>query len=333
MRHNKEIVLITNSNSVFGPALEREGFRFIAYTWPVNESSLSEINRKHENRIAIFEMDCDTCDEAGPLLEAISGYSRKICVSLNAGDQLKNLLLTSGIPDLLYSPTPARLVQYLKIIEYQKGDSSGSMLLLGGENSHIALLSSILSRFNYSLIQTAAIPDIAKHSETGCIHFIAINLGSPTLDLGGLIREFMSNSVVRRIPILVYRDMSRGIFIHELLSGLNRISPYILTPEELYAFIVELLFRKEISPLIMSLHSQFCQHSVNFNAGTISKIYNTHRDELFAMKSIFEGDTISSTEEHADTIKGLLIKTEGLRWMIPGSETVEKITCGLGVSI
>jgi hypothetical protein len=332
MRHNQDILLITNKNGVHAPALEKGGFTPHCYTPPLSDELVREIGGLPESCTAVFEIDCDPGDGCRVLLEAVSRFRNRICISNDPSDKVRLHLMNAGIPDLLCSPGSGRLVQFLTMILEERGAPAGSILVLDGEKRHIGMISSILSRFDYGIEVASSTGQLFTFSERQDIPFISINLGSPLLDLKQLVRGFLANGSFRKKPVLIYRDMRSGIFIHELLSGLNRITPYILSPDELYSFLVEFLFRKEITPLVASLHEKYCSSPINFNCESIGRIYQTHRDELFSMKSVFtDGDC--GHEAEVDLIKRAMVKTEGLKWMTSRAEEVKRITCGAGVSV
>ncbi|MBN1531335.1 MAG: hypothetical protein JXA20_01605 [Spirochaetes bacterium] len=331
MRHNQDVILITGKNEIHGPALERAGFSARCYPPPLTEPSIREIAELPEACAAVLEIGSDTGDRHHTPADAIARFRHRICISDAPCDMVRSYLMNAGIPDLLCSPDSGRLVRYLSTILEQVPAPAASILLLDDEKRHIDMITAILSRFDYAIELATSTGQLFSFSEREDIPFIAINLGSPILDLKQLVRGFLADGSFRKKPVIIYRDMSDGIYIHELISGLNRITPYILSPDELYSFLVEFLFRKEITPLVTSLHEKFCGSPVNFNCQSIGRIYRMHRDELFSMKTVFDGEEYD-TERHVDLIKRALVKTEGLKWMISKAEEVRRITCGAGVS-
>ena len=137
---------------------------------------------------------------------------------------------------------------------------------------------------------------------------------------------------MKRTPIVAYKDMKEGLFVHELISGLNKLTRYILSPEELFSFLIEFLFRNEILPLINQLNS-FTQieGDIDFINKPISQIFTANENELFKLPSILNNDNIASIGVLLDKLQKSMNKIAGIKWLIQEKEAQKIATCGVGV--
>ena len=329
MRHNTDIVLFNIKNDLYRQSLERAGYQCFE-----GEHFLScDKPKEYGNSTALFEIDPLNNENIGPGINYLTSFSTKICVASSLTDSVRSFLLKQGTADFLRSPTPQRLVQFLNSAQTINPETSGEIIILDKEINHRSILTSVLNRFRYAPLfvpTTSAILDFEGKQK---VSFIAVNLGDPGLDLRGLIRAYNVSASLKRIPLLAYHDARRGIFIHELLAGLNRITSYILSTEELYSFLVDVLYRKEISPILVKLQSCFDGTDVDFTREPLNRIYIEHRDRLFSMKSVLDEMTATSAEAAVDAIKKVLIRVEGLRWLAARPVEIERVTCGAGALI
>ena len=65
------------------------------------------------------------------------------------------------------------------------------------------------------------------------IQFILINSGMDNLDFPSLVKKSLSRVEMRKHPVIAYKDMTKGIFVHEVATGLNRLTKVILNIQEL----------------------------------------------------------------------------------------------------
>ena len=326
------LLLSSYRNSLYSGALAVAGYRCIEYPMPVSAGDMKKIRDLSGCDIAVFEADCDSLEHAERFLETLKQPEMKICISDKIDERTKLFLIRYGISDLLISASARLLLQFIKSSGEEQSEPLGSFVILDDNEAQRSILRNIISRFRYLPVFVSSLDEMFKNLGSAGTQFVLINLEFSGLDLKQLIRRSCSSIEMKRIPVLAYRDMSRGLFVHEIISGLNRITHYILSPPELFSFLLELLYRKEITPYIQSLSSMI-ESSVDFSGETLSRIYFTHESELFRMKSIADPEHAHTMLSHVSGIRRLLSKIEGLRWMMLEKEESSVITCGLGASV
>jgi hypothetical protein len=110
--------------------------------------------------------------------------------------------------------------------------------------------------------------------------------------------------------------MREGLFVHELVSGLNRLTKYILSLEELYGILVELLYRKELVPLVAGLRKlAACEANACFDAESLGRAFYSCEKTIFSQPSLLADATFGATAEVGQRIQSVITKVESLTWL------------------
>jgi hypothetical protein len=257
--------------------------------------------------------------------------TKLICVTDNLHAAAKNTLIKCGIADCLTTTESSAIASYIRILDQRENHKSGKFLILDDNTSHIKILSSIIKRFGY---KTEFIKDgvsLYEKCKEGNIEMVLVNLGTKGLDLNSIIRKSYGNSDIKRNPLICYKCMDEGLFVHELISGLHKITKVILTPPELYNFLTDILFKKEIITISAKLNKslKFDQYR-DYSSESISHIYYSIRENLCGQESLCGDDTIKNLLHLTKGINKTLSKVEGLRWLNNEKKEPNKATCGGG---
>jgi response regulator RpfG family c-di-GMP phosphodiesterase len=202
-------------------------------------------------------------------------------------------------------------------------------LVLDDDRVQFSIIYRLITRFGYDVKRITTIDEIFDSLDENPLDFILVNLGTKKFDINELVRRGFSNMDLKRVPLVAYKDMDEGLFVHEMISGLNRLTRFIISPQELYSFLVDILFRKELLPLMkvmnqavsFDLNEQFCEES-------ISQIYFSQSCSLFELFDILTEENIETMLHLVALFKKTIVKVDGFRWLKKISE--KRVTCGVG---
>lgn len=324
-----EILLITFANNIYRDKLALKGFRVVEYTQPLKEESISEYDLANFTGTAVIEIIEDSIQTLEKIITILRQNSvRIILITASINNKLRNFFLNLGIADVLESGNSERISEYIDITEKDGNKKYGKIIILDDNVKRKNIFETIIGRFNYSPIIMDSINQLFEFLSEINIQLILVNIGAKDFDLSFFLRKSISLEIIKKIPIIPYKDSAEGIFIHEMISGLNKIAKVILTVDEAYSFLVDILFRKELSPGINLLKETIDMDNLNRFAGdTLSKIYNSIGIDIFHMKKIITKDNLNIISGRIDSLKTLIVKVDGLKWLIK-SDTISNLSIG-----
>lgn len=326
--------LITNRNSDFIPGFKREGFETAEFS-PLTETlQLRNLLRKKSANYTLLELtDINTGDkkQIEEKIRLLYNETKLICLCENITPFISALLIENGIADCLEHFNTGRIISYIKFLQGKPSQKPGGFLILDDRSSHINMLNGIIRRFGYSTQFVSDVESLFSGLRDTHLHMILINLGTTGLDLNSIVRRAYGNSDIRRYPVIAYKSMEQGLFVHEVLTGLNRLTKVIYSPQELFCMLVDLLFKKEI----MVLSSEFTgslnmEKFRNYAVNPLSQIYYTMQVEQFSGECIFSTNHIESMIKSAEDITTSLVKIDGIRWLRISQSQNTRPTCGAG---
>jgi hypothetical protein len=320
----KDLLLVTFANKIYSEKLELRGFKLTKFDQPLEELSLSGIS-KISKCIAVIEVIEDSME----ILEGVfTGLRKKniriIALTSKINDNFRKYFFRHGISEVLESNYADRIVDYVDITEKNGNKKYGKILLLDDDSQRLNIFNTIIGRFNYTPVITNSLDDVFENLAGVNIQLFLVNLGQKNFDLSQFIRRMLSLEASKKIPVIPYKDSMEGLYIHEMISGLNKIARVVLTADELFSFLVDILFRKELSPGIQLLNETLDYDNLNrYATDPLGKIYNTTGSDIFTMKKIITKENISIIYGRIDSLKNLVIQVDGLKWLIK-NETAKK---------
>jgi hypothetical protein len=323
------ILLVTSRNQRYREALKKRGFTVSEYSLPVSPDLFREIEKSPPCLAAITEVAGGNPESGKELYRILRGKGHIVCFAEALTCDEKSLLLDCGVTDVLLSYNESHLVPYLKIIGEEPSGDAGSFIVLDDAAADREVVKIIIGRFGYRTVFVKTVEELFKKASQPGVRFILVNLGTKGLDLNGLVRRFYSDSAARSIPVLAYKDMREGLFVHELVGGLNRLTRYILSRDELYSLLVDILFRKEVVPLVASIR-KLADFEANacYDTETLSQAFFQCEKNIFSQKSLHDGDTLSSMMKAVQGLNRAILKAEGLRWLRLNCEWKDISTAG-----
>ncbi len=324
----KSIFLITYRNSQYRKVLENSGYEVHELVSSHSDETLNRIKTIPVCDHTIVELVDDSMGSF-KLLETLSNRDGVICISNKISSRLKVKLLLNGISEFLTLPDNARLLSYLRSIDLQDNSSFGKILILDGSGPTKKILKSIISRYRYEPQFVENMEEFFENVSKRKYQLMLVNIGSTKLEMNSFVRQAHGSSGMKHSPLVTYKDLSGGLFVHEMIAGLHRFTKVILSLEELFGFLVDFLFRKTIIPRVEKLNSSLNFNELDFYAyESLSQIYNKRTNDLLHLDNILDDEGIESMLLSVNAIRRTLVKTDGLRWLSLGNEKVA--TCGVG---
>ncbi len=326
--------LITNRNSDFIPGFSREGIETSEFSPLTEPAQLRNTLRKKSANYTLLELTDNGKVEKKQLEETIRllySETKLICLCEKITPFISSLLIENGIADCLENFNSERVIAYIKFLQEKPSQKPGGFLILDDKESHINMLNGIIRRFGYSSQSVSDADSLFSGLRDSHLHMILINLGTTGLDLNSIVRRAYGNSDIKRYPVIAYKSLEQGLFVHEVLTGLNRLTKVIYSPQELFCMLVDLLFKKEI----MALSSEFTsslnlEKFRNYATTPLSQIYYSMQVEQFSGECIFATNHIESMIRSAEDITTSLIKIDGIRWLRISQSQNTRPTCGAG---
>jgi hypothetical protein len=312
----KRINLITSRNFLYRDTLFGRGYAVTEYGFPPAPGLAAEIQRAAAGDSTFIEANNASIVDHAELYRVIGLRERAILCAEDLSRDSRRFLLECGISDLLASHDDEKLVAVLKTAAAVSELNTGTFVVLEHGTAVRKVLKSIIGRFSYRVVFVSSVEELFDTTLDGGVQFVLINIGSAGLDLSGLVRKSYSRELARTVPVLAYKDMREGLFVHELVGGLNRLTKYILSLEELYGIIVEVLYRKELVPLVARLRKLAdCEANACFDADSLSRAYFACEKTIFTQTSLLTDATFDGTSEVGQCIQSVIMKVESLKWL------------------
>ncbi len=287
----KKITLITSDNDLYRERFVSAGYTINNIIKPEDVLSRPDDKIYAEEDVIIHEInDADPGISEKIINKILPGNPLIICYSNRINDVSKRILIKCGIADCIIDDT-GRLIDYIKILNQKKFDPDKTILIIDDNKPYNRITESIISRFNYRTIIIKAIDDIFDEIKQNNIQLCLINLGTAGFDVTAFVKKSYSNPDIKKIPVIAYKNMREGLFINEIISGINRLTKVILSPEELFGFLVNILFRREISIQITDLNKFLESKDLIRSSGmTLGQIYYSMGIDNFFVDYIFNDE-------------------------------------------
>lgn len=258
-------------------------------------------------------------------LASLAAATRLVCCTDQLNGSARAMLLAAGVCDCLCSTDPHAAASYLAALSSGPAESNGTFAVLDRNSSHISIISGIVSRFGYSVRQAGSIDDFYSYISANTPSMTLINIGTD-IDFNRFIRQSHS-SPIKKSPVIAYKDLSEGLFVHEVLNGLGKITKLILSPDELYRMLIDMLMKKNIvsctTQLNCSLEYDRYRH---YRGMTLQQLYYEIHPDPCGQEPIMSHNRTEIMMRDLDAIRRCLILGEGIKWLAVSG----KATCGAG---
>ncbi|NLV67019.1 MAG: hypothetical protein GXY14_05010 [Spirochaetes bacterium] len=260
-------------------------------------------------------------------IESLAAVTHLVCITVNPGERLSSMLLSAGVCDCLCTVDPHYTAAYIAALSTRQASGNGTFAVLDRNSSHVRIISGIVSRFGYNVMQAETIEAFYAYISANTPVMTLINLGTE-VDFNRFIRESHS-STLKKSPVIAYKDLSEGLFVHEVLNGLGRITRLILSPEELYRMLIDMLIKKNIISGTSALnHSVEYERYGHYRNMTLQQMYYEIHADPCAQQSLITLDRTETMINELEVIRRCLILVGGISWLACPAGT--RPTCGAG---
>ncbi len=273
----KNIALITNSFANLKDNLIDNGFTVDIYALNSLQNQQQVIKNKNYQQI-LFELTPESIKHYNTISNK---PGQAIAIAKDGNPPAFKDLLQNGISKFITQKNFDCIIPLL-VDPVQGIKSRGNIVLFEEKDILKNLLSDIILNFNYKPVHIHSNKDLYNTAAIPETELIIINLSNSNLKINELIHEAYNDSRLRQIPVIIYKDMDEGLFIHELIAGLNRLTKYILSINETLHYLVKMLYKNNLIPLISKLnaaaHAQ-CNHF--YAEKSLKQIVNQHYSDIF----------------------------------------------------
>ncbi|MCU0822358.1 MAG: hypothetical protein MUC95_07795 [Spirochaetes bacterium] len=311
-----QILLLTYNNNYYKNYLNNKEFQILEFHQPLSNETILKIEDLTFS-LAVLELNDNDIDIHKKIIDiAIKKSAYLTAVSGNITEKIKYFLMKNGIADLFESENPEALAEFVNIINNKKTSDLGRILILEDDNSRNEILKSIITRFGYEPVIINSIDILFEKIEASSFQMILLNLGTSGFDVNKFTRKSKLSNTIKKLPVIPYKDMNRGLYIHEMLTGLNKVAGIILSPEEVFSFLIDILFRKEFLRTVNKLNISLNEENMQlYSQETLGRIYNILGTNIFSMKNILLKDNIENLKSIIDSAGDAIAKVQGLRWL------------------
>lgn len=267
---------------------------------------------------SLSEFTIDLCRTQG---------ARTITFSPEFDAGLKKFLLRNGVADIYNERSFKYFGPFISLLrERRSSDTAGTIIILDDDPRITGILKSILKRFSYMPVITSSLQEFFEALPLHTPSLILMGLSTKKFDIQAFVKTAHGNPSVRRAPLIAYKKPDDGIYVHELVSGINRYTKVILSPEELYSLLLHIMFRREIAPYMGTLSStlDISSFSMLYNAPLSQMYYNLGVD-LCSAEYIFTEEKITHLHDVLGKIHAAIVKAESIKWLAGNNET--RTTC------
>jgi hypothetical protein len=333
MNDLKRIILLTYSNSIYKGPLSSAGMEVISLDLPLTDEDRISCERHAADKRGTAIIDF-TDDNIASLREIIKMFSdnsvRIVALSDRITDNIRRALLSAGISDALMTRDAKVVSDYISVIIKERPYPAGRIIVVDSGRPQIDILNSIIRRFNYTPVLSDSDTGLFEILGQSNIFLIFINLASANFDISRFVKKAFSNNEIKKIPVIAYKSSDDGLYIHELLSGLKRVTRVILSDEEVYGFLTGFLFRKELYPHIDTINDSLeFNENIQFSRSSLSQIYHSMGPDIFSMENIFRDEKMRALSGTIDSLRESLVRIEGMKWLVRDGKNTT--FCGSGV--
>jgi len=324
----KKLNLITFNNSYYTEDLIKAGFLLSSINPADIYSNSKSIRISADADFTIVELPKTDELNAEKILLKIPAGCRTLVLSRKIMPENKKFLLKNSVSYVIPPDNINHMITFLQCFDNSE-NNTGKIVIMEKDPVTKTILSSIITSFGYTPVFVGSVDEIFSSLKLASLQFILLNLEIKGLDVNGLVRRSYNRKDIKEIPLIAYKDISKGLYVHKVISGLNRLTKVILDTEELYSFLFDILSRKEIMPLVDHIKSSLkFEEKSSFSKQPLRQIYHSYEKDIFSMTEIFDKSNIETVLTSLDSLKKSLIKTDALKWLKTETGTDIK-TCGV----
>lgn len=327
-----ELLFIAYDNPRYRNALLAAGYALREIDPQNPDDIVAAVRGAAVDSFVVVDVAEDNAENLRRILSCLTAKNlRVVAVGGPVSETTQSLLLAEGVADYLRGDDPARLARYLRVLQNPletRASQRDGFIILEDDAVRRAVFRAIIGRYGYAVEMVSTIDDFFR-CVNGAEHVAAlVNLGAAGFDVSRFVRGAHACAKIKQLPVVPYKDAKEGIFVHEMTSGLNRITRVILSPDEAYSFLVNMLFRGELFPCagVFNGEIKLDEHAA-FMREPFQRIFYTMGVDVFTMENIVGDTDYDRMVSCVDSLRRACVRVDGLRWLVKNNHKVA--TCGV----
>jgi len=272
------------------------------------DCTVTALKNNHDTAYIVDFDSSETIVQYQSLIQEIV-HANLPCIGISSKTQsVKKMLIQYGII-AVFRPS-----QYRYIPLFFKGYRpavTGTIAILDNDVCNRYGLKTVIQHFGYKAIVVDTLDaccDIQNPVDMVCINCSQVN----THDIA---TKYVAGKLPKKNALVLYKSDERDIFIHDIIK-LHRIVRVIYTLEEVYALLVQLLFRQQFHSLLYSLYeTSDMQRSVSAYKGSLRQLYLETGVDIFILPNITHSKSIDSFNEKTEMLQTVLAKAAAFSWL------------------
>lgn len=193
--------------------------------------------------------------------------------------------------------------------------------------SNIRIIKNISEYYNYETIIAKSEDEIFDIiQDNNCI--ILLNLGMKKFDISSFISKAQKIPEMKSTPFIPYKNKSNEICVEEIYSGLHKFARAILSPDELFSFLVNIFFRKELYSIVDNFENKISlKENLQYADLSLKKLYFTLGADIFTLKDLSIDENLDKYNSIIKSLQYNMKKITVFKWLMRFEKNA--ITCGL----
>ncbi|MCX7679246.1 MAG: hypothetical protein N2316_08490 [Spirochaetes bacterium] len=326
----KKIIIVTSNSASIKNAVQG----MCASLLEIKELSINLLTNiemmDFSNSLLIYEIQPSSINW---LLSRISELHRVgtnvFCIATNWDESLKQVLIEHGICDLTSCKDPQYVSRCIGTIYFNPQHKiNGTVYLLSNDDPFSRIVSHIAQRFFYKINRLHTIAELIALVEKEIPTMMIVDMDTDGFTSVEFIKKTLYAPSFKKSPLIIYKDMRKGLSVDDLPSGIRRLTQAILSREELLNLLLILFFQSEIdSPCSTIL--PFWMQTASRNIPPLRQIFFEKGLELCFKTDTFLSRNFEQLQRATNSLCDLLYRAEPLRWLIYPLE--KKATCAMDV--
>lgn len=251
------------------------------------------------------------------------------CMYPEFDGSLRLQLIESGLCNIIITSDSQLASRCLRTIDDSiKQPFRGTVHIMSNASPFLRLLGRVVRRFHYDVKNAYSTDELIELSETQTPDLFLVDMDTCGFDSIEFAKKTSAGISIKKAPLILYKDMRNGLFVHDFNPTLQRLAKVILSREELLNFLLTLLFLSEISSPANAVTS-FLQKTDIAGGKRFREIFYASGPDLCYVGNFFSGESFATLAKAGERINDLIERIEPLRWMI--SPLKKNPTCAGGV--
>ncbi len=326
----KKIILATSNNASFKQSLEFSGAEFEEIrAFPESFTEFERFSSRGDV-LLVCEINNRNVNDVISLFQKYAHHLfDHFCIYPEFDGSLRIPLIESGVCDISTTDDFQFAARCLRAIFFsEKRPTRGTIHLMSDASTFLHLLGNVARRFHYDVKHVSSTEQLIHLSEKEISDLVLVDMDTIGFDSIEFAKKTSASSSIKKAPLIFYKDMRSGLFVHDFNPALQRLAKVILSREELLNLLLALFFLSGItSPA--HVFTAFLQRADLSGAKRLREIFYAGGPDLCYRGNIFSQECFGALAKAGENIINLIERIEPLRWLV--SPLSKRPTCAGGV--